>query len=574
MARLIPSFMDENIPPGERAVFNMIAGGPEDWVALHSLDLAPWNRGCRTEIDFVVFVPDTGILCIEVKSQTKISFDGNRWHPDSITRSPFKQAVDGRYTFYRRLKDSAPQFKDVPVVHCCIFPRSWFEMDPNLSVLSRELMDRPAFNSFSSSGEFCNNLQTRMLEAVDADPVLQLLSRSLSKVDIDVIVELCVPMQKFRPDAREEILRREEEVELLLRKQQKPVLQLAAQNDRLIVQGGAGTGKTLIAMELARRAAEKGERVGLVCFNQHIGDWLCERMQQVNPPLPNLVVGRAIKIMAEMAEINIPDKAPQEFWERELPQRLEERLTDPEFKGAAVFDRLIIDEAQDILARPAVWNCLVQFLLGGMEHGRFTLFGDFENQVLADAAIMESTLEGLRGAVHCTNWTLDENCRNLPTIGETAVKLSGLGRRVYSGYLRVGGGADDLAIAYYDGQDDQLRQLSEWLREFKNLKFKPGEVTVLSFCSPEKSVAAKLATTGFKLKPLWQAGNSTGYASIHAFKGMENKAVIITDIVLSDEGFHRDLFYTGMTRSTGAVRILCSADSKDKLAEWLTESID
>ena len=44
MAHMIPSFVDEHTPPGERDVFNMLAAGPEDWVALHSLDLAPWNR--------------------------------------------------------------------------------------------------------------------------------------------------------------------------------------------------------------------------------------------------------------------------------------------------------------------------------------------------------------------------------------------------------------------------------------------------------------------------------------------------------------------------------------------------
>ena len=59
MARLIPSFMDDHTPPGERDVFNRLADGPDDWVALHALDLTPWSRGLRTEIDFVVIVVDS-----------------------------------------------------------------------------------------------------------------------------------------------------------------------------------------------------------------------------------------------------------------------------------------------------------------------------------------------------------------------------------------------------------------------------------------------------------------------------------------------------------------------------------
>jgi hypothetical protein len=112
----------------------MLAAGPDDWVALHSLDLAPGNRGLRTEIDFVVIVPDTGVVCIEVKSHETISFRVNGWSPADIKHSPFKQASDGRHTFYRRLRDFAPQFRRVPVVYCCIFPRALFDLQPNLSV--------------------------------------------------------------------------------------------------------------------------------------------------------------------------------------------------------------------------------------------------------------------------------------------------------------------------------------------------------------------------------------------------------------------------------------------------------
>src|SRR6186997_1012969 len=148
MARLIPSFLDDRTPPGERDVFNMLAAGPDDWVALHSLDLAPWHRGLRTEIDFVVIVPETGILCIEVKSHENLSYDGHRWYPETITRSPFKQAVDGRHTFYRRLAGLAPQLRHIPVVHCCIFPRAPFDLSPNVSVQPWELMDARSFRAF------------------------------------------------------------------------------------------------------------------------------------------------------------------------------------------------------------------------------------------------------------------------------------------------------------------------------------------------------------------------------------------------------------------------------------------
>lgn len=568
MARLIPSFMDDRTPPGERDVFNLLASGPNDWVALHSLDLAPWNRRLRTEIDFVVIVPDTGILCVEVKSHEHIAFDGSRWYPETIKRSPFKQASDGRYTFRRRLADIAPQFSQIPVVHCCIFPRATFELGRNLSVAPWELMDLRTFGKFSSGGEFCADLKAKMEQSIAADPQLTPLRSHLSPGQIDAIIKLCVPVQKVSFDSREEIKRREEAVEKILREQQKPVLQLAALNNRLIVSGGAGTGKTLIAMEVARRAAEKDLRVALLCYNQLVGDWMRQKVEKIGPTLPNLVVGRAIQVMAEMTGIEIPSNPSREYWEEQLPQELEERLTDPDFKASSAFDYLVLDEAQDILAKPRLWQCLTQFLSGGISEGAFALFGDFYHQVLGDREAMQSALAELDKSNRPVRWNLGENCRNYPIVGDTAVQLAGFTEPIYSGYLRSGGGQHNYDIVFYDNDQGQLDKLTQWLTEFRAQGYKPTEITVLSFRADHLSAASR-SEQGLKLRPARQAGSHTGYASVHAFKGLENKVIILTDVVLADKDCHRDLFYTGLTRATESVRILCDKDSKETLLRWL-----
>ena len=571
MARLIPSFMDDHTPPGEREVFNLIAAGPDEWVVLHSLDLAPWNRGLRTEIDFVVIVPSTGILCVEVKSHENISFDGQRWYPATISRSPFKQASDGRHTFYRRLAELAPQFKRVPVVHCCIFPRAPFDLPRNLSVQPWELIDSRAFRSFNTSDEFCADLKSRVEQSILADEKLPNLDQPLSQAQIGAIVNYCVPVQKRRSNVREEIMRREDEIERILRDQQKPVLRLAAWNDRLVVSGGAGTGKTLIAMEVALRAADRGKRVALLCFNQLAGDWMKQRIQQTRPLPPNFIVGRAIRVMAEMTSVEIPAKPSQEFWEIELPQRLEERLTDPDFKSVAAFEYIILDEAQDLAARPRLWQCLFQFLVGGLEKGKFSLFGDFEHQVLSERGLMQQALSALDAASRPVHWMLSENCRNYRVIGDTAVRLAGVRDDIYSGYLRVGGGIHNYDIYFYDDAHSQLEKLGQWLKEFKGQGYKPSEITLLSFRADHLSAAEGLKNAGYKLQPAWawQSGDQTSYATVHAFKGMENKVIILTDVVLEDIGFHRDLFYTGMTRATESVRVLCDKQSQDALCGWI-----
>lgn len=574
MARMIPSFMDNRTPLGERDVFNILAAGPEDWVALHSLDLAPWNRGLRTEIDFVVIVPDAGILCIEVKSHENIAFDGQQWYPKTISRSPFKQASDGRHTFYRRLTKLAPQFKRFPVVHCCIFPRASFNLSPNLSVQPWELMDIQIFRKFDSSATFCADLKSRIKQSVAADVNLNYPDHRLSEGQIDNIVKCCVPVQKFCPDSREEISRREAEIERVLLEQQKPILKLSEWNNRLVISGGAGTGKTLIAMEVARRWSERGSRVALLCYNQLIGDWMKQQIERVKPTLPNLIAGRAISVMAEMSGIKIPDYPSQEFWEIELPRAIEERITDPVFKVKASFDYLVLDEAQDILARPRLWQCLTQFISGGVDKGFFALFGDFEHQVFTTREHIYQALANLDTSDHPVRWELSENCRNYRIVGDTAVQLSGLSGSVYSGYLRSGGDVHNYDIYFYSNEKDQLDKLVQYLREFKAQGYKQSEITLLSFRADRLSAAMNLKKTGYKLQPAWQAGKHTSYASVHAFKGLENKIIILTDTILDDMEFRRDLFYTGMTRATESVRVLCGEDSQETILRWLVRGDD
>ena len=210
---------------------------------------------------------------------------------------------------------------------------------------------------------------------------------------------------------------------------------------------------------------------------------------------------------------------------------------------------------------------------GSVQTGAYAIFGDFENQVLFDRPVMDQNLAEVVSS-RPTRWRLSENCRNYRIIGETAVQLGGFSSAVYSGYRRVGGGVQNYNIMFYADELEQSNQLAQWLKEFKSERYKPSEVTILSFRGTDNSAAVRLKEHGFKLSPFWQAGEHTGYTSVHAFKGLENKIIILTDLVLGESDFHRHLFYTGMTRATEFVRILCHISSKETMVGWLTEGIE
>jgi superfamily I DNA/RNA helicase len=137
--------------------------------------------------------------------------------------------------------------------------------------------------------------------------------------------------------------------------------------------------------------------------------------------------------------------------------------------------------------------------------------------------------------------------------------------------MRSGGGFQNYDIFFYEHEREQQEQLAQWIKEFKSQGYKPGEITILSFRAADDSAAARLAATGFKLRPAWQrATDSTAFTSVQAFKGLENKVILLTDVVLGEPDFHRHLFYTGMTRANESVRVCCDKRSQQTLASWLT----
>ena len=71
---MMPAFCPDGAPPGEKAVCAALRDSEDtdEWLVLHSLGIADHVRQVEGEADFVIIVPDTGILVIEVKSHQSI----------------------------------------------------------------------------------------------------------------------------------------------------------------------------------------------------------------------------------------------------------------------------------------------------------------------------------------------------------------------------------------------------------------------------------------------------------------------------------------------------------------------
>lgn len=581
MATMIPSFIDERTASGEKQLFQYLQSGPDNWVVFHQLDLTPYNSGRQTEIDFVVVIPELGILCIEIKSHETIRFDFGKWYPDTgvspITRSPFKQSSEATFAFINHLKGRGDTYRRIPIYNAVIFPRSIFDLEDNLFFQAWNFYDKRRINRLIQSERFHVELKSGLEKSIIENAnFIAPLNSTISSKTIDSLKGICAPIQKVRLSKRDEIKLREEEALSKLRIQQKNIIGQILDtksgellNPRCLIKGPAGTGKTWIAIELAKILADKGLRVGLISYNKNVGDWMIMKVAE-EALRPNLVTGSAFKILLDILKLEITSGTSDGYWNSQFYDDAEEALTNPEVSNGAVFDYLVIDEAQDILSLPRLWNLLPQLLVGGLVDGQYCLLGDFDYQLFGNRDSLVNSMDSLRKDFRVAQMNIRENCRNYKYVGKMALCVSGLSDSVYDGYRREGGSLNDIEIEYFDTSHDQQILLSKLITKFINMGYGYEEIIVLSFNTDDKSSAKEASLSGSRLKPYRNTlSRGVPYASVNSFKGLEAKIVILTDVIIDDSEFRRNQLYTAITRSTESVVMLCSNSYRTKLMSLL-----
>lgn len=576
MARMIPSEVyGPSTPPGEITVFEALRDDPEtqDWVVLHSLDIVHHRSQISGEIDFVVIIPKKGVLVIEVKSHSFIDRRDGLWFMGRADRSgsprgPFKQVSTAMHSLHDSVLKRMPGLKAVPFATCVIFTHCEFKQTStewhDWEIIDSAKLSRPIgglllgvmenwrakFASAPSGGWFNRDAE---------DPTPE---------QVDVLTEFLRPSFELYESPKSQAARRAEELKRYTESQYGAIDAMSF-NKRVIFQGPAGTGKTMLAIEAARRAAANGRRVLFLCFNNLLGEWLRKETEPLGPLVDTTTLHKYLLKVAA-----IPDGAyysSSKFWSEELPSKALEVLFEiGEYDTA--YDEIVIDEAQDIL-RPNYLDILDLTLKDGLENGRWRIFGDFEKQAIykSDASLtLEEVIEQrFPGAMV---FSLRDNCRNRPRVAEMVHLLGGL-KPGYSHILRPDDGQQP-KIKYYSNLPQQLEHLTTELADLYREGFDPGDIVILSPKGPNECAAGKVALSPLRerLRPISSASEKQiRYSSIHAFKGLEAGAIIVTDIENIIDA--SDLFYIAVTRTLHRLVLLISDQAKqDVITTLLSQS--
>ena len=551
MARCIPDVIPAaQHHDGEQALLERLRTElPDEFIVIPCLEVPHLRTGRDSEADFVILHP-RGRLVLESKGGEIRCLQGRwerkksgKWQP---LHPPFFQARDNSYEIREHLKRTfgkeAPEAK-MPFGHVVVFPSIDFNVE-TIEMPDARLIDRT---------ELANSdmvkIMHRLLEDTEQRYLTRFPGQSLPAPLTDT--QLLAVANKLRPEIRMTSNLSPEALDrqlIRLSSTQLRALDAAAQSKRLRITGGPGSGKTLLALEVCRRerTANPAERIGLVCFNRHLGAFLvdvakADRLDGVTPGSFYLHLDR---ILGNVADAKATDPT---YYQQRVRAALEIAQRTPETEK---FDLLVVDEGQDFRDDGDKLALLDAMLKGGLAKGRWRWFEDLDQILSPEAATPPagahlSLLEQLDayGQVE-----VDCNWRNTEQIAQAAAKVMGRPTPPSFGVQ----GPKVTTVASKPGRDFDL--LVAVLGHENLRKYRPEDIVVLSMRGAGKeSCAGKDEAAGYRLVPYdantpYEEG-TIRTSTVFKFKGMESHVVILMDVDALATTRDRRKAYVGMTRA-------------------------
>lgn len=496
------------------------------------------------EADFLVCDPDSGYLCIEVKGGG-IAFDGVTGHWFSVDRNrqkheinnPIQQALRAKYSVRTKLSEH-PRARELGLNHVLRGHAVWFPDVGDTVVLSRPDMP-PALIAGAKEIENPKHWVEQAFAYWSNDvPGHTPLGRRGVEAIRDVFARTVTVAPLVSSHLVEQEARR-----IALTNDQVRVLDFLQSHRRVAVSGGAGTGKTVLALEKARRLASEGFRTLLTCYNRPLADHLADLCAGV----PNLEVmtfhqlchrqaDRAHRqsgrdLVAE-AKATYPGK---DLFDVQLPNALAYSIEVlPER-----FDAIVCDEGQDF--REEFWLPL-ELLLSDYERGPLYVFYDDNQNIYSRAATFP---------IRDPPFNLTTNCRNTAPIHRAA----------YNHYRGVPVHPPDI-----DGDDVQFDEASTREAQLTRVSARvvdlvarqavaAGDIVVLIADAAHKvDYYSMLKRQPLPRPAAWteempRGRNTVLIDTVQRFKGLEAPIVILWGLDPINIERSQELLYVGMSRA-------------------------
>ncbi len=472
------------------------------------------------ELDVVAAVEGAGIVVLEVKGGS-VWHDGEVWRQhregrDRIIR-PVDQARDGKYAL-RGFVESDPRWAGrsrVRWAHAVVLPHTALDEDfstpdaPRWSVIDRRQI--PDLVGHLRDIAWRQETHNRVPESDDLELIAEIL-RGRGLPQRDVVAQAA---------------ERDQLATHRLTQEQAVILGAIRFLPRVEVHGGAGSGKTFLAVEQTRRLQQEGKRVALLCYSRGLAAYLQRHVSRFKRREQPAYVGTFHDLGLSWGAAPGSEN-DSDYWENRLPAEMVEMAHD--LTDGQRFDAVVVDEAQDFAD---TWWQPVMAALRDEENGGLYVFSDAGQRVFARYGEPPVPLVPL---------VLDHNLRNTRQIADTFHPLAPIRMRLLGGdgaSVRVVPCAAGEALNAADDEVDQL--LAEGWR--------PQDVALLATGNrhPEQRARQDQGQDAY-----WQSfwdDEQVSYGHVLGFKGLERPAVVlaVNDDKLVERA--REKLYVGLSRA-------------------------
>jgi hypothetical protein len=576
MALMIPPTIHPSVRSGgERRIFEIIRDAPntDSWICLHSLGLARHCTKRRGEIDFVLLTR-TGVFALEVKSGRVARKDGLWVFTDRYgvqhhkSEGPFEQASKAMFALeedVRRKFGRSNRLSQLLFGYGVIFPDIHFDSTgcegDGMMVYDVRDRRRPFQSYIDRLGQFTQGRQTSKRLHPTADDIKELVK--FLRGDFDLVPPLTLQAE----DACDHLLQLTEE--------QSAVMDDLYEWPRCLIQGPAGTGKTLLAARAARQEARAGRRVLLLCYNRNLGGYLSAALGK-EPGSAEIVATSVHQFMEHVIRGSSLYSEFRQLRETTPPSDLYSKLY-PEFAQLALlescsspFQTFILDEGQDVMTQE-ILDFFDSCLHGGLEAGRWRVFFDANNQAAVYGSYVPAALERLQGFGRTYLLTL--NCRNTRPIAEETAMLA-------APKSTPRAKVDGVAVEYSwsDDPNTQPDVLAGILDRLLRNGVPAGRITVLSPLAKEDCCAVHLKNPNLQPVTPENAGSvvsgtndGISYATVSSFKGLENDFIVLTDVNELTNDWWQSVIYVGMSRARFGLHLILDSKLRKTYEDRLRE---
>lgn len=584
LMKFVPESPREGANASEFKLFEALRthGANKDWTVVHSILIGRDPDVIVGEADFFVLIPNKGIVVIEAKAPSQVTYKSGDWFLEGTPKpkkNPLDQANRARGAL-RKFVDELGIEDEVPIARMVWFTSlGRYQFDPesggDFQFHEWELGWK---QDLSTPIQAVEHVIDSFLRHYSKSETIKLSPERFTQEVAERISGAFFADFAVAEDPLDRTKERAEERKRLLADQFK-ILDAIEDNPHIYLEGAAGSGKSFLISEAAMRARRAEKRTLVTCWNVLMAEELARQMPHSSDL--NFIVKDINTIMLDFADLKSnPLDAGSEWYERELPELALAGLKRKPFLGQ--FSVILIDEFQDLVGKLKVLEFLLSLGRGsGLNETSLVVAGDERQQILVDNrgsmgsfATAKALLPGL------VKYKLRANTRMSPKLHREMQQLLGIKLEVDEHRIKSDKTGGLTVIETSPKQ--QAKALRDCLKDLM-LSYSPTEIRVLSPFGAQRSLIGKLFESEVKANDeVWLKSNarhaSTNgeirWRSISKFKGLEDEVVVITDVGDESAEFFAqrgqpiaDWLYVGISRARHRCVLLTTKPIEQLLAK-------